>query len=55
MGAGMWNLGFGAILVVGGLTGKMTLIGTNSSLALTAVGAVMAGWGGWQMYRARKQ
>ena len=55
MGAGMWNLGFGVILVAGGLSGKMTLIGTNSSTALAVVGALMAGWGGLQIYRARKQ
>jgi len=35
----------GGVFIIGGLTGKLVLIGTNSSMALVAVGAVMVLWG----------
>lgn len=38
----MGNIIFGLIFIVGGLSGHLALIGTNSGGALAAVGAVMA-------------
>lgn len=37
----MWNLFVGVFMVLGGLAGTHVLVGTNSSAALVAVGAVV--------------
>lgn len=50
----MANLVIGGIMIVGGLSGRLALIGTNSSGALVAVGFALAGYGGYQMLRARR-
>jgi hypothetical protein len=55
MGAGLWNLAFGVVLLVGGLSGKLTLLGTGSSTALAVAGGVMAVWGGSQIWRSRRK
>ncbi|MCB1097979.1 MAG: hypothetical protein KDN22_20580 [Verrucomicrobiae bacterium] len=47
----MWNIIIGLVFVVGGLSGKMVLIGTNSSPALAVVGGLMLIWGIVQMVR----
>ncbi len=47
----MWNIIIGLILLIGGLSGKMTLIGTNSSTALAVIGGVILIWGIIQMVR----
>jgi hypothetical protein len=51
--SGMWNIVIGAIMVVGGLSGKLALKGTNSSGALAAVGAGLIVWGIVQVARAK--
>lgn len=45
---GLFDIGLGLVFVVGGLTGKLALIGTNSGTALAAVGAAMIAWGGYK-------
>jgi uncharacterized membrane protein HdeD (DUF308 family) len=50
----MWNIIFGIVFVIGGLSGRLALIGTNSSEALAAVGAAMLIWGIVQVVRARQ-
>jgi len=50
----MWNIIIGAAMVVGGLSGKLALIGTNSSGALAAVGAGLVIWGIVQVVKARR-
>jgi len=35
----------GVVFIIGGLSGKFVLIGTNSGVALAVVGAVMIVWG----------
>ena len=50
----MWNIIIGIVFVIGGLTGKLALIGTNSGLLLAALGAGLIVWGGVQMVRARR-
>ena len=35
----------GVVFIIGGLSGKLVLIGTNSGVALAVVGAVMIVWG----------
>ncbi len=50
----MWNIVIGIVFIVGGLSGKLALIGTNSGEALAAVGAGLLVWGVVQMVRAKK-
>jgi hypothetical protein len=45
----------GLIFVVGGLSGKLVLIGTNSGMALAAFGGVLIIWGIAQMARSTKR
>jgi hypothetical protein len=45
---GLGNILFGGIFVVGGLSGQLALIGTNSSGALVVVGLLMGGFGVYQ-------
>ena len=42
----------GLIFIVGGLSGRLALIGTNSGIALAVVGVLILGRG---IYRIRKQ
>lgn len=35
----------GVVFIIGGLSGKLVLIGTNSGVALAVFGAVMIVWG----------
>jgi len=44
----------GLIMVAGGLSGKLVLIGTNSGPALAAFGAAMIVWGAVVMARSRE-
>ena len=50
----MWNIVIGIVFIVGGLSGKLALIGTNSGEALAALGAGLLVWGVVQMVRAKK-
>lgn len=44
----------GLIMVVGGLSGRLVLIGTDSGVALAALGAVLIVWGIVRMVRQRQ-
>lgn len=55
MGSGIFNLIAGAVMLVGGLSGKMVFIGTGSSTLLAVVGAALAGFGVYQIIRARRR
>ena len=50
----MWNIIIGIVFIVGGLSGKLALIGTDSGPALAALGAGLLIWGIVQMVRGRK-
>ncbi len=50
----MWNIVIGIVFIVGGLSGKLALIGTDSGPALAIVGAGLLAWGIVQMVRAKK-
>ncbi|MDB5978829.1 MAG: hypothetical protein JWR07_5589 [Nevskia sp.] len=50
----MWNILIGIVFIVGGLSGKLALIGTNSGEALAALGAGLLIWGVVQLVRAKK-
>ena len=42
---GFGNIVIGGVFIVGGLSGKLALLGTNSGGALAAVGAGLLVWG----------
>jgi hypothetical protein len=50
----MWNIVIGLVFIIGGLSGKLALIGTNSGEALAALGAGLLVWGVVQTVRAKK-
>jgi hypothetical protein len=47
----MWNILVGVIFIIGGLSGELALIGTNSGTALAVMGFVLVGWGAYKMMR----
>ena len=51
----MWNIVIGLVFVVGGLSGKLAMRGTESGGALAAVGGALIVWGIVQMIRSRSQ
>jgi hypothetical protein len=44
----------GIVMVVGGLSGNLVLIGTNSGVALAGLGVVLIVWGIARMVAAKK-
>lgn len=44
----------GLVFIVGGLSGKLVLIGTNSGVALAGFGAVLVVWGAVRLIRRRQ-
>ena len=50
----MWNIIIGGAFIVGGLSGKLALRGTDSSIALVAIGAALVVWGIVQLVRRPK-
>lgn len=54
MGAVIWNILIGAVMLVGGLSGKLSLIGTQSAPLLAVAGAGILGYGIWQGVRIRR-
>jgi len=51
----MWNVVIGVVFIIGGATGNLALIGTNSSPAIMALGAGLVVWGGVQMLRGQNR
>ena len=49
------NIALGIGMVLGGVTGKLALLGTGSSTALIVVGAICAALGVWQLIRAMRE
>ena len=47
----MWNIVLGLVFIVGGLSGKLALLGTGSPIALAVVGLAMMGYGIYQVSR----
>ena len=50
----MWNIIIGIAFIIGGLSGKLALRGTESGPALAAVGGALIIWGIVQVVRSRK-
>jgi hypothetical protein len=44
----------GLVFIIGGLSGKLVLIGTNSGAALAVLGVVMVVWGIARVVASRK-
>jgi uncharacterized membrane protein (UPF0136 family) len=44
----------GLVMVVGGLSGKLVLVGTDSGIALAVLGVVMIVWGVARVVSSRK-
>jgi hypothetical protein len=55
MKSGIWNLGFGIVAVLAGLTGGYALPGTNSPTPLIVIGAGLAAFGLFQLARSARQ
>lgn len=49
----MWNILIGVVMIIGGLSGRLALIGTNSPGLLVVVGIGLTIWGVVQVVRAR--
>jgi len=45
----MGNIIIGIVFIVGGLSGKIALLGTNSSIAAAVFGVGLVVWGAFQM------
>ncbi len=52
---GIISIIIGGIMIIGGLSGKLVLLGTNSGLALAAVGMVVAGIGVFRLLNRNQQ
>jgi len=50
-GEPMYNIVIGGIMLIGGLSGELALIGTNSGGALAVLGGAMMGWGIFRMVK----
>jgi hypothetical protein len=50
----MWNIVIGIAFIIGGLSGKLALRGTESGPALAALGGVLLIWGIVQVVRSRQ-
>jgi hypothetical protein len=44
----------GLVMVIGGLSGKLVLVGTHSGVALAALGAVLIAWGVFNVVKSRQ-
>ena len=52
---GIINIILGLVMVVGGLTGRLALIGTNSGTALAVVGGVLIALGAFRLITSFNQ
>jgi hypothetical protein len=50
----MLNIIFGIIFIIGGLSGELVFIGTNSGGLLAGVGVILIIWGAYRLYQKRK-
>jgi hypothetical protein len=50
----MLNIILGIIFIIGGLSGELVFIGTNSGLLLAGVGVLLVIWGAYRLYQKRQ-
>jgi len=55
MRAGVFNVIFGIVAIGMGLSGKFSLLFTNSSTALIVFGGACSAWGLFQIFRDRSR
>ncbi len=55
MGSGIFNLVVGGAAIAAGLSGRFSFIGTNSPTLLVVIGAGIAGFGVYQIIKARRK
>lgn len=48
---GVFNIILGIVFIIGGLSGRLVLLGTHSGIALAALGVVLLGLGVYRMTR----
>jgi hypothetical protein len=53
MKSGVWNLGFGLVAVGAGASGEFALPGTHSPTPLIVVGALLALFGVYQLWKSK--
>jgi hypothetical protein len=51
---GILNIVVGLVCIAGGLSGRLALLGTKSSIPLIVIGAAVAGYGVWRIIRERR-
>ena len=51
----LFNIVLGVACIIGGASGRLTLFGTNSGVALAAAGSIAVGLGLFQIWRRRGQ
>ena len=51
----MWNLVMGILLILAGLSGQFRFPFIGGSQLVVVVGAVIALWGGWQLWQRHGQ
>lgn len=54
MGAGFFNLVIGGLAIAGGLSGRFSLLGTDSPTLLLVAGGAVSAYGVFQIIRARR-
>ncbi|MGD2162804.1 MAG: hypothetical protein PVH92_08020 [Anaerolineales bacterium] len=50
----MLNIILGILFIIGGLSGELVFIGTNSGVLLAVVGFILVIWGAYRMYQQRQ-
>jgi hypothetical protein len=50
----MLNIILGILFIIGGLSGKLVFIGTNSGVLLAVVGFILVIWGAYRMYQRNR-
>jgi hypothetical protein len=53
MKSGVWNLGFGLVAVAAAASGQFVLPGTKSPTPLIVVGALLAAFGVYQLWKSK--
>ena len=55
MTRGIIDIIIGLVLVIGGLSGKLVFIGTQSGPLLAVLGLGLVGWGGYRIWKDEKK
>ena len=50
----MLNIILGILFIIGGLSGELVFIGTNSGTLLAVVGVILVIWGAYRLYQRNR-